>query len=50
MNCLVPTADEFRTRLGFNQYDIMINKEQSVLTKIKKLFATEKILLQHFEL
>ena len=33
MNCKVPTAVEFRTKSGFNQYNILINKEQSVATK-----------------
>ena len=46
MNCRVPAAVEFTTKLGFNQYDIMITKEQSVLTKIMKFFAKEEILLQ----
>ena len=33
MNCKVPRAVEFRTKFGFNQYNILINKEQSVATK-----------------
>ena len=33
MNCWLPTSVEFRSKPGFNQYDIMINKEQSVLKK-----------------
>ena len=44
------TTVEFRTKLGFNQFDIMIKIEPSVLTKIMKLFAKEEILLQHFVL
>ena len=36
MDCKSPTAVEFRAKLGFNQYDIMIAKEHSVLTKIMK--------------
>ena len=47
MNCRVPAAVEFTTKLGFNQYDIMITKEQSALTKIMKFFAKEEILLQY---
>ena len=50
INCKVATAVKFRTKSGFNQYDIMVNKEQSVLTKTIKLFAKEEILLQHFVL
>ena len=42
-----PTANEFKTKLGFRQHDIIMRKEQSVLTKIIKLFAKEEILLQH---
>ena len=47
MNCKVPTTVEFGTKLGFNQYDVMINKEQSAAKKLIKLFAKEKIFLQH---
>ena len=42
MNCRVPTAVGFKTKLEFNQYDIRITKDQSVLTKILKLFAKHK--------
>ena len=44
------TTVEFRNKLGFDQFDVMIRKEPSVLTKIMKLFAKEEILLQHFVL
>ena len=37
----------FRSKLGFKQHDIIMNKEQSVTTKIIKLFGKEEILLQH---
>ena len=50
MNCRVPTADKFRTKLGFNQYDIMIKTEPSILIKIMTLFSKEEILLQHYVL
>ena len=50
MNCRVPTAVGFTTKLGFNHYDIVINKEQPALAKIMKLFAKEEILLQRFVL
>lgn len=46
MNCQVPTAVEFRTKLGLKHHDVVMTKEQSVLTKAKKLFTREKILLQ----
>ena len=42
-----PEATEFKTRLGFNQHDLIMTKEQSVLAKISKIFANEEILLQH---
>ena len=49
MHCRVstPEAIEFKTRLGFNQHDLIVTKEQSVLVKIIKIFASEEILLQH---
>ena len=43
----VPTAVEFKTRLGFNPDDPIIRKEESLSTKIKKSFASKEILLQH---
>ena len=42
MDCRVPTTVEFRTKLGFNKYDIMINKEQWVLTKKKRNYLRKK--------
>ena len=47
MNCRTPTVIEFRTKLGFNQHDFIMTKEQSVLTGMLKIFAREKILLQY---
>ena len=47
IDCRIPTAIEFRSKLGFKQHDIIMTKEQSVLKKIMKAFASEKILLQH---
>ena len=32
MNCR-KTSHKFRTRLGFKQYDVMLRKEPSVLTR-----------------
>ena len=45
-----PEAVEFSKRLEFNQNDIIITKEQSMLTKIMKVFSREIILLQHYVL
>ena len=47
MDCRTSTPIEFRTKLGFNQHDLIMTKEQSVLTKIIKVLEREKILLQH---
>ena len=49
MSCRVsiPEAFEFISKLGFKQYDIILSKEQSVISKITKSFSNEKILLQH---
>ena len=38
-------AIEFKSKLGFKQHYITLTKEQSVTTKIMKLFSNEKILL-----
>ena len=50
MDCRTTPAVDFRTRLGFSQHDPIMTKEQSVLPKITRLFATEKIILQHYVL
>ena len=44
MNCRVstPKVIEFRTELGFEQNYMTLTKEQSVISKITKLFAKEK--------
>ena len=41
-------ATKFKERLGFNQRDFIMKKEQSVLTK--KTFSCEKILEHHYVL
>ena len=43
----IAEATEFKTRLGFNQHDLIMTKKQSVLTKIMKVFLSEEILLKH---
>ena len=40
-------AIKFRSKLGYKKHDITLSKEQSVESKIKKLFSNESILLQH---
>ena len=50
MNCRIPTAIECRTKLGFKQNDLIMTKEQLVLTRIMKVFATEKVIQQYFVL
>ena len=39
--------NDFRCKLGFKLYDIIMCKEESVTIKIIKVFSNEKILLQH---
>ena len=39
-------AHKFRTRLGFRQYDVILTKEQSLLTKIKSSFKGENMQTQ----
>ena len=41
------SAQKFRTRLGFKQYDIIVTKEQSVLTRIMNSFEGENMQTQH---
>ena len=47
MNCRTPIAIEFRSKLGFKEHDLIMTREQSVLTKIMKVFASKKTFLQH---
>ena len=47
MNCRTGNAYKFRTTLEFNQHDIIMNKEQSVLTKIMKVFSCDNIEKQY---
>ena len=49
MICRVSTskAIEFRSKLGFKQHDIILSKEQLVISKRTKLFSNEKMLQQH---
>ena len=47
MNCRTTAGYNIRTRLGFKQYDVILTKEQSVLTKIKILFEGENMQTQY---
>ena len=47
MDCRTPIVVEFRFKLGLSQDNIIMTKEQSVLTKIMKVFSKEEILLQY---
>ena len=47
MDCRTPTPNEFGSKLGFDQHDLIMTKVQSVLTKVLKIFAREKTVLQH---
>ena len=50
MNCRIATAVEFIAKLGFKQHDLIMTKEQLVLTRIKKIFAIGKMIQQYFVL
>ena len=45
MHCRVatPKSIEFRSKLGFNQYDITLTKEQSVLKSVMDAFEGENM-------
>ena len=49
MKCRVsaPKTIEFISKLRFKQDDMILTKEQSVISKITKLFGKEEILVQH---
>ena len=47
MDCRTTPAVNVRTKLGFRHHDPLMTQEQSVLTKIMTLFATEEIILQY---
>ena len=42
-----PKTIEFRSKLGFNQYDITLTKEQSVLKSIMDAFEGENMQTQY---
>ena len=43
MHCRTTSAHKFRVRLGFKHKDIILTKEQSMLTKIISSFEGENI-------
>ena len=45
MNCRTALAVNCGTKLGFNQHDLLMTQEPSILSKIETLFGTEKIML-----
>ena len=45
--CRITSAHKFRTRLGFKQYDVILTKEQPVLTKIMSSFEGENMQTQY---
>ena len=47
MDCRTTLAHKFRTWLGFKQYDVILTKEQSVVTKIMISFEGEIIQTQN---
>ena len=47
MDCRITSAHKFRTRLGYKQYDVILTKKQSVLTKIMGSFEGENMLTQY---
>ena len=47
MDCRTTLAHKFGTRLGFKQYDVILTKEQSVLTKIMSSLDGENMQTQY---
>ena len=45
MDCRTPKAIAFRRKSGVNQHYLIMTIEQSVLTKIMKVFSSKEILL-----
>ena len=42
-----PETIKFRSDLGFNQTNLILNKEQSVVISLLRTFSAEKLKLQH---
>ena len=43
MDFRTTTTHKFRTKLGLKQYDVILTKEQSLLTKMMSSFEGEKM-------
>ena len=50
MDCRTTSVHKFRTRLEFKQYNFILTKEQSVLTKIMSSFEGEKYKLLSYKI
>ena len=50
MDCRTVHAVAFRKELEFNQHDLIMTQEQSVLTKLDTYFKTEEKIFQHYVL
>ena len=48
INTKTQTADEFRAKFGFNQDHPILTNEESIGSKIIKVFSNEEIIPQHF--
>ena len=47
MDCETTVTNKFRKRLGFKQYDVILTKEKSVITKIMSSFEGENMQTQY---
>ena len=47
MDCRATLTHKFRTGLGFKQYDVILTKEQSVLTKMMSSLEEENVQTQY---
>ena len=46
-NCRTTSVYKFKTRLGFKHYDVILTKEQSLVTRIINSFEGENMQTQH---
>ena len=47
LDCRTTFAVDYKSILGFNQYDPIMTQDQSVLSKVKTIFLAEKIIFQY---
>ena len=50
MSAVKTQAVIFREKFGVNQHDKVLRKQQSLGLRLKKIFATEEIIEEYFEL